>query len=192
MSSAISAQLFGLGALLAIACGGSRVPEHGPPPLAPTTPVIAIGDGNLGAGHLGPSGGRIDLGPGPGPGFEIPQGTADAGGVSISVERSDSTGLPSAAAVVGPAFRSMVALSPPSGQWVGVHSAPLGELPSGCAGAKLELALEAPPTAGPGDGSGSPALVWTYRDAAWHGNVAAAELPKLEPVRMVFLCGAVH
>jgi hypothetical protein len=154
--------------------------------------VIATGDGNLAGGHLGPSGGRIDLGPGPGPGFEIPVGAADAGGVSISVERADDTGVPKAAAVVGPVFRSTVALSPPSGKWVGVHSAPLTELPSGCTGAKLELALEEPPAAGPADGAGSPALVWTYRDATWQDKVAVAELPKLEPVRMVFLCGAVH
>ena len=192
LSSAWSALLLGFGALLVIGCCHGRVPQNGPPPLAPTTVVIAIGDGNLAGGHLGPSGGRIELGPAAGPGFEIPAGTAGAGGLSISVAHAESTGVPQAAGVVGPAFRSSVGLSPPSGSWVGVHSAPVAEPPSGCAGTKLELALEEPPSAGPGDSAGSPALVWTYRDAVWRDKVAVAELPKLEPVRMIFLCGVVH
>jgi hypothetical protein len=190
VKSVSSSRLFGFLALLACACGPGRVPQNGPPPDAPTTEVIARGDGDSSGGHLGPKGGRIELGPGPGPGFEIPEGTAGAGGISISIEKAPDAGLPSAAAIIGPAFRSTVALAPPSGKWIGVFSAPQSEVPPACTGATLKVALEAPPAAGPADGAGSPALVWTYVDATWEDKVARAELPKLEPVRTLFLCTA--
>lgn len=187
--STIKPWRLGFVALLALGCGPAPVPQNGPPPDAPTTEVIAVGDGQASGGHLGPKGGRIELGPGPGPGFDIPEGTAGAGGLSISVEKSPDTGLPNAAAIIGPSFRSTVALGPPSGKFIGVHSAPQPEVPAACSGKDLKLALEAPPTAGPADGSGSPALVWSYVDASWQDKVARAQLPKLEPVRAVFLCG---
>ena len=64
--------------------GGENSKGKEPAPTPPSVPVIATGNGDIVGGHLGPEGGRLNLGPS-GPSVAIPAGTAGPQGLSISL-----------------------------------------------------------------------------------------------------------
>jgi hypothetical protein len=173
-------------ALTASACASRRVVPQALASSAPTTEVIATGDGKIASAVLGPRGGRVDLGPAAGPGVEVPQDTTGSAGLSVSVVLESDADLPKAAALVGSPFRATVALVPTGGRRIGVHSEPLDAIPSACVDKTLELAVEQSPAAASANG----APIWAFFAASWEGKVAAAELASLEPVRLQFVCGA--
>src|SRR5262245_22950305 len=105
-------------ALLVLASCSHRVEnnkgkELAPPP--PNVPVIATGNGEIVGGHLGPEGGRLNLGPN-GPSVAIPAGTAGPQGMSISLVKGSEAGVPAAGAHIGPPFRASRRLDAPSGK----------------------------------------------------------------------------
>jgi hypothetical protein len=150
--------------------------------------VNATGDGQRVSGHIGPEGGTFELSS-DGLRLALPPGTAGAEGLSLTLTRESNDGLPLADARIGDAFRSTPELSAPSGEWLQLRSVALQPLPSSCQSGAM-LALEAPPEAGPGDGAHGPALTWQFKPSRAEGDRLLAELPRLPPVRAVFLCGA--
>lgn len=176
-------------ALLSLACGSRVKPASGAPPLPPDVVVNATGDGESVSGHVGPQGGVFELVAG-GLRLTLPAGAVPAEGLTLSLMRTENDGLPAAAARIGDAFRSTPSLSGPSGKWLELRSSAVSPLPPACAGGGAALALEAPPEAGPGDGTHGPALSWQLGPARAESDRLIAELATLPAVRAVFLCGA--
>jgi hypothetical protein len=151
--------------------------------------VKATGDGQSVSGYIGPEGGVFELAQN-GLRLTLPAGTAAADGKTLALKRESNDGVPAAAARIGDAFRGTPTLSAPSGKWLELRSIALTPLPSTCQNEGATLALEAPPEAGPGDGAHGPALTWQFKPARAETDRLLAELPRLPPVRAVFLCGA--
>ena len=101
-------------------------------------------------------------------------------------------GLPAAAAHLGDAFRATPSLTAPSGRFLELRSVAVVPLPSACSEGGAALALEAPPEAGPGAGSGGPALTWQFHPARVEADRVVVELATLPPVRAAFVCGPDH
>jgi hypothetical protein len=171
-------------ALLALAsCTDGK--GNQPPPAPPSMPVIATGNGEIVAGHLGPQGGRLDLGP-RGPSVAIPAGTAGPQGLSLSLVQDSADGVPTRGERIGPPFRASRPLDAPSGTTIEVSIA-FTALPAGCAPSSLRLAIERPGSAGPA--TSAPALQWEFERADAQAGRAVARLPRLWGMRLQFLCG---
>ena len=167
----------------------SRGGENGkePAPTPPSVPVIATGNGDIVGGHLGPEGGRLNLGPG-GPSVAIPAGTAGPQGLSVSLVQDSPAGVPAAGAHIGPPFRVSRPLDAPSGKTIEVSMA-FTALPTGCAASDLMLAIETPGNTGLTPSPSTPALQWAFERASMQAGQAVARLPRLWGMRLQFLCG---
>jgi len=165
----------------------SRGVENKNEPAPPSVPVIATGNGEIVGGHLGPEGGRLNLGPG-GPSVAIPAGTAGPQGLSISLVQDSAPGVPAAGAHIGPPFRVSRPLNPPSGKVIEVSIA-LTAFPAGCAASDLMLAIETPGNTGLTPSPSAPALQWEFERADMQASQAVARLPRLWGMRLQFLCG---
>lgn len=173
-------------ALLALtSCSDSK--GNKPSPAPPSVPVIATGNGEIVGGHLGPEGGRLDLGPG-GPSVALPAGTAGPQGLSISLVQDSAAGVPARGAPIGPPFRASRPLNPPSGKSIEVSIA-LTALPAECAAADLMLAIERPGHAGLTPSPSAPALAWEFERAEAQAGQAVVRLPRLWGMRLQFRCG---
>jgi hypothetical protein len=176
---------------LLILASCSRVGENGkgqePAPIPPSASVIATGNGEIVGGHLGPEGGRLNLGPS-GPSVAIPAGTAGPQGLSISLVKAGEAGVPAAGAHIGPPFRVSRRLDAPSGKAIEVSIA-LTALPAGCAASDLRLAIETPWSTGLTPSTSTPALQWAFERANLQAGQAVARLPRLWGMRLQFLCG---
>jgi hypothetical protein len=167
--------------------GGENGKGKEPAPTPPSVPVIATGNGEIVGGHLGPEGGRLNLGPG-GPSVAIPAGTAGPQGLSVSLVQDSPAGVPAAGAHIGPPFRVSRPLDAPSGKAIEVSMA-LTALPTGCAASDLMLAIEAPGNTGLTPSPSAPALQWAFEHATMQAGQAVARLPRLWGMRLQFLCG---
>jgi hypothetical protein len=178
-----------LGLLVLVSCSHRVEPGQGnePPPTPPSVPVIATGNGEIVGGHLGPVGGRLDLGPG-GPSITIPAGTAGPPGLSISLVKASADGVPTQGGGIGPPFRASRPLNPPSDTFIEVSIA-LTTLPTGCAASGLTLAVERPENAGPANSMSTPALRWEFEPVDVRDGQAVARLSRLWGMRLQFLCG---
>jgi hypothetical protein len=163
--------------------------DNKPPPVPPGVPVIATGNGEMVGGHLGPEGGRLNLGPG-GPSVTIPAGTAGPPGLSLSLVQDSAAGVPAGRARLGPPFRASRLVNPPSGKAIEVSIA-LTALPAECAATDLRLAVERPGPAGLTPSPSAPALQWEFEPADVQAGQAVARLPRLWGMRLQFLCGPV-
>lgn len=166
------------------ACGPQELGPARPPPPPPAASVVATGDGDVVAVHLGPEGARLQLAAN-GPSLVVPKDTAPAAGLSLSMLREPTAVAPGARAL-GSAFRVSRTLLPPSGSWLLVISTPLAEGEQSCAPEALRLALQGPAQVGPSDGP----LTWHFEPAKRVGDVAESQLVKLEPRTMQFVCTA--
>jgi len=167
--------------------GGENSKGQEPAPTPPGGPVIATGNGEIVGGHLGPEGGRLNLGPS-GPSVAIPADTAGPQGLSISLVKDSEAGVPAEGVRVGPPFRVSRPLNPPSGKAIEVSIA-LTALPAGCAASDLRLAIETPANTGLTPGTSTPALQWEFARADTQAGQAVARLPRLWGMRLQFLCG---
>ena len=167
--------------------GGENGKGKEPAPTPPSVPVIATGNGEIVGGHLGPEGGRLNLGPG-GPSVAIPAGTAGPQGLSVSLVQDSPAGVPAAGAHIGPPFRVSRPLDAPSGKAIEVSMA-LTALPTGCAASDLMLAIETPGNTGLTPSPSAPALQWAFEHASMQAGQAVARLPRLWGMRLQFLCG---
>jgi hypothetical protein len=177
-------------ALLVLASCSHRVEDNKgnePAPPPPNVPVIATGNGEIVGGHLGPEGGRLNLGPS-GPSVAIPAGTAGPQGLSISLVKDSEAGVPAGGAHIGPPFRVSRRLDAPSGKAIEVSIA-LTALPAGCAASDLMLAIETPGNTGLTPSTSTPALQWAFERADMQAGQAVARLPRLWGMRLQFLCG---
>jgi hypothetical protein len=165
---------------------GSTTPDN-PPKPPPPAPVVATGDGTDAGGYFGPAGGELQLGPG-GPSVVVPRDPARTAGSALGLKKDTSAALPAGAIALGSAFRPTAELEPPSNVFVEVRSSTIQALPSPCSATNLELAVQGPQQAGPGDGGSSPALAWTFRPATWQSDRAIAKLTKLSPYPLQFVC----
>jgi hypothetical protein len=161
--------------------------NKGNAPAPPSVPVIATGNGEIVGGHLGPEGGRLNLGPS-GPSVAIPAGTAGPQGLSISLVQDSEAGVPAGGAPIGPPFRASRPLNPPSGKAIEVSIA-LTALPAGCAASELMLAVETPGATGLTPSTSAPALQWEFERVDTQAGQAVARLPRLWGMRLQFLCG---
>jgi hypothetical protein len=155
--------------------------------VPPSAPVIATGNGEIVGGHLGPEGGRLNLGPS-GPSVAIPAGTAGSQGLSISLVKDNEAGVPDGGVHIGPPFRVSRPLNPPSGKAIEVSIA-LMALPAACAASDLMLAIETPGNPGLTPSPSTPALQWEFARADIQAGQAVARLPRLWGMRLQFLCG---
>ena len=181
--------MIGLVLLMLAHCsrGGENGKGKEPAPTPPSVPVIATGNGEIVGGHLGPEGGRLNLGPG-GPSVAIPAGTAGPQGLSVSLVKDSEAGVPAGGTHIGPLFRVSRPLEPPSGKAIEVSIA-LTALPAGCAAADLMLAIETPGNTGLTPSPSAPALQWAFERADMQAGQAVARLPRLWGMRLQFLCG---
>jgi hypothetical protein len=164
-----------------VACGPDKPPA--PPPPAP---VLATGDGNEVGGYFGASGGQIRLSA-DGPSIIIPNDPKRAQGLALGLKRESAAAL-SGVTALGVTFRPTAGFEPPSGTFIRVWSSSLPALAAPCSQENLELAVQEAAQVGPADGVSSPALSWTYVKARWEESHVVAELPKLAPYPLQFVC----
>jgi hypothetical protein len=153
-----------------------------PRPDPPDAPIQAVGNGELVSAHFGPAGGTLELGAG-GPGVALPKNKWE-GGLSLTLRRAE----PKAVAGVrsfGPGFNISRSVLPPSGEFIGVSSVQLSSVNPSCQPDAIALALEGPAPAGAPEGQG---FTWRFESTKLVEGRATAQLPKLEPLHMQFVC----
>jgi hypothetical protein len=168
--------------VLPLACGGGAGTRDRPALPAPDRTIVATGDGKEAGGYFGPPGGELRLAP-QGPTVLVPADPRRQAGIALALEKDEAVAA-AGSPVLGSAFRLSAVLEPPSGTFVQVRSVELSSLPAPCTTDNLELAVLGSPQVGT-----TPALAWTYEKAAWEGGYVKAQLPKLAPHPLQFVCG---
>ncbi len=168
------------------ACSGAVRPA-GPAPPSPGDAVEVVGDGRSVAGHMGPAGGRLAIGP-TGPTLVVPGDVVGAEGLSMSMRLEEAATPPPRASGLGPMFFQTPSVVAPAGKGFEVT---LGSsaVPAGCSTSHLALAYERPGDVGPADGEHAPALAWRSVPAQLHEGTLAARIDRLWGMHLQFVCG---